>query len=309
MAEIELKDEQSVVNLEKLPSWFRQEIPNKETIQKMKSLMRDSDLHTVCEAAHCPNMGECFKKGTATFMILGDICTRGCGFCAVKNGAPTRVNSKEPIEVAKAVEALKLKYVVITSVTRDDLADGGAEHFAETIREIKKLIPETKIEVLIPDLQNDINSIEKIVCSKPFVIGHNIETVRRMFSLIRPQADYDRSLSVLKNIKVIDESILTKSGFMVGLGESKDDIISLMHDLKNVCCDILTIGQYLAPTKAKRHVKVERFYTPDEFEVFKQEGLKLGFKHVMSGPLVRSSYIAEEGYKECFQKAVHCYEY
>lgn len=290
---IELKEEQSVLSREKLPPWFRQEIPNKETIQNMKRLMRAADLHTVCEAAHCPNMGECFKAGTATFMILGDVCTRECGFCAVENGVPLGINDKEPMEVAKAVRSLNLKYVVITSVTRDDLKDGGARHFAETVSAIGGLMPDTKIELLIPDLQNNMSSIENIVLSKPFVVGHNIETVRRIFSLIRPQADYERSLSVLKNIKVIDGSILTKSGFMVGLGESKDEIISLMNDLRDTRCDILTIGQYLAPSKGKRHFKVERFVEPGEFKEFEDLARDIGFKHVMSGPLVRSSYRAE----------------
>ena len=293
MTQIELKEEQSVLSLEKLPPWFRQEIPDKETIQKMKDLMRASDLHTVCEEAHCPNMGECFKMGTATFMILGDVCTRSCGFCAVESGEPRRINNQEPIEVAKAVKALKLKYVVITSVTRDDLEDGGAQYFADTLKEIGELMPEVKIEVLIPDLQNNINSIERMVLSKPFVIGHNIETVRKFFSKVRPQADYERSLSVLKNIKVIDDSILTKSGFMVGLGESKDEIISLMKDLKDARCDILTIGQYLAPSKGKRHLKVERFVEPSEFKEYEDLAREIGFKYVMSGPLVRSSYRAE----------------
>ncbi|MBU0469735.1 MAG: lipoyl synthase [Candidatus Omnitrophica bacterium] len=293
MTQIEPKEEQAVPSLKKLPQWFRQKIPNKETIKNMKDLMRDSDLHTVCEEAHCPNMGECFKEGTATFMILGDVCTRRCGFCAVESGEPRRINEQEPAEVAKAVKALNLKYVVITSVTRDDLEDGGAGHFARTIGEIRKSMPEVKVEVLIPDLENNISSIETVVHSKPFVVGHNIETVRRLFDKVRPQADYERSLAVLKNIKVIDDSILTKSGFMVGLGESKDDIIVLMNDLKDARCDILTIGQYLAPSKDNRHFKVERFVDPIEFKEYEDLSRVIGFKHVMSGPLVRSSYRAE----------------
>jgi len=293
MIQIEPKEEQTVSSIKKLPPWFSQKIPDKQTIKKMKDLMRGAGLHTVCEEAHCPNMGECFKEGTATFMILGDVCTRRCGFCAVESGEPRSIDHMEPAEVAKAVQALNLKYVVITSVTRDDLEDGGAGHFARTVVEIRKLMPWVKIEVLIPDLENNTGSIETVVHSKPFVIGHNIETVRRLFDKVRPQADYERSLSVLKNIKVIDDSNLTKSGFMVGLGESKDDIIALMNDLKDARCDILTVGQYLAPSKDKRHFKVERFVGPDEFKEYEYLARAIGFKHVMSGPLVRSSYRAE----------------
>ena len=285
-----------------LPSWFKQPIPDMNKIREMKGLFRSSGLHTVCESAHCPNIGKCWGQGVATFMILGEICTRACRFCAVKAGKAMTVDGEEPRSVALAVQKLNLRYVVITSVARDDLDDEGAEHFAQTIAEVRKIMPQTKIEVLIPDFSNKLESLKTLVKAKPEVVSHNIETVRRLSPQIRPQADYDRSLEVLRNFKRLDPTIFTKSSFMVGLGETEEEVQEVMEDLRRADCDILTIGQYLAPTKLKRHVRVTRFVTPQEFNSYQQKGLSLGFKHVMSGPLVRSSYIAEEGYKECFSK-------
>ena len=294
--------DESLASGKRLPSWFKQEIPDMDKIREMKQLFRTSRLHTVCESAHCPNMGKCWGQGVATFMILGEICTRACRFCAVKAGKPMDVDLEEPRHVALAVKELNLRYVVITSVARDDMEDEGAEQFFQTIQEIRKVMPQTKIEVLIPDFSNKWKSLKKVVEAKPEVVSHNIETVRRLSSKIRPQADYDRSLEVLKNFKKLELSIFTKSSFMVGLGETHDEIVEVMTDLLHAGCDILTIGQYLSPSQMKRHVNAERFYTPQEFAAYKKLGLKMGFKHVMSGPLVRSSFIAEEGYQECFSK-------
>jgi len=284
-----------------LPSWFKQDLPDMDKIRRMQEQFRSSNLHTVCESARCPNMGKCWGQGVATFMILGEICTRACRFCAVKAGRPMVIDRDEPQKIAEAVKSLNLRYVVITSVARDDLPDEGAEHFAQTIRAIRNVTPQTKVEVLIPDFSNKLESLQTLVEVKPEVVSHNIETVQRLSPNIRPQADYQRSLNVLRNFKKLDSSLYTKSSFMLGLGESEDEIKELMRHLKEVDCDILTIGQYLAPTKLKRHVRVHRFVHPKEFESYKQYGYSIGFKHVMSSPLVRSSYIAEEGYKECIQ--------
>ncbi len=285
-----------------LPSWFRQDVPDLKKITAMKQLFRSSNLHTVCESARCPNIGKCWGQGVATFMILGEICTRACRFCAVKAGKPMDVDEKEPKNVALAVLQMKLRYVVITSVARDDMPDEGAQHFAKTILAIRDISPQTKIEVLIPDFSNKLDSLKTLVKVKPEVVSHNIETVRRLSPEIRPQAEYERSLGVLKNFKRLDPSIFTKTSLMVGLGETEEEIREAMQDLRDADCDILTIGQYLSPSQMKRHLPVKRFYTPEEFEALKQIGLQAGFKHVMSAPLVRSSYIAEEGYKETFER-------
>lgn len=285
-----------------LPQWFRQPLPDMNKIHAMKKDFRAAGLHTVCESAHCPNIGQCWGEGVATFMILGEICTRACRFCAVKAGRPQPVDSDEPFNVAQAVRELKLRYVVITSVARDDLPDEGAEHFYQTIRRIREHSPQTKIEVLIPDFSDKTASIERLIEARPEVVSHNIESVRRVSRQIRPQAQYDRSLAVLRRFKDLDASIFTKSSFMTGFGETHEEIEEVMNDLLGARVDILTIGQYLQPTQLARHLPVEKFYTPQEFEFYKQLGLQMGFKHVMSGPLVRSSYIAEEGYKECFAK-------
>lgn len=285
--------------VKRLPSWFKQEIPDWEKVRGLKDLFRQSRLHTVCESAHCPNMGECWGRGTATFMILGDICTRACRFCAVPAGKPSEVDSGEPRNVALAIQRMNLKYVVLTSVARDDLADEGAEQFAQTITEIRRLSPHVKIEILIPDFSGRRENLKIVTGAKPEVVSHNIETVFRLSKKVRPQADYQRSLGVLKMFKELDPVIFTKTSFMVGLGETRGEIEELMGDLIGTGCDILTIGQYLSPSPSKRHVPVEHFVSPEEFDSYKTLGLKLGFKYVLSGPLVRSSYIAEEGYEEC----------
>ncbi len=291
------------LSVKKLPSWFKQEIPDMEKVRAMKNQFRETGLHTVCESAHCPNIGECWGKGTATFMILGDVCTRACRFCAVEAGRPLVVDPLEPYHVARAVEKLNLRYVVITSVARDDLPDEGAQQFAKTIEEIRKLLPEIKIEVLIPDFSARLENLKIVVDIKPEVISHNIETVERLSQKVRPQADYKRSLLVLKMMKELDPSIITKSSLMVGLGETKEEVAQVMRDLFSAGCEILTIGQYLSPSAAKRYVPVERFVTPEEFAAYRRLGLEIGFRSVLSGPLVRSSYIAEEGYNECFSEA------
>ncbi len=287
--------------LTRLPSWFRQEIPDMTKIREMKDMFRGSRLHTVCESAHCPNMGKCWGAGVATFMILGEVCTRACRFCAVKAGLPQTVDDHEPHSVALAVEELKLRYVVITSVARDDLKDEGAGHFVRTIEEIRKLTPHVKIEVLIPDFSAKLESLKALTDAAPEVVSHNIETVRRLAPAIRPQAEHDRSLKVLKMMGELNPDIFVKSSFMVGVGETDEEITELMKELVDAGCRILTIGQYLAPTRGKRHVRVQRWVTPEQFERYRELGLKLGFKYVMSGPLVRSSYIAEEGYKGCME--------
>ncbi len=291
----------SISSSSRLPSWFRQPLPPIEKINSLKQNFRQRNLHTVCESARCPNLGECWSKGVATFMILGDVCSRACRFCAVAAGRPLAVDPHEPQKLAETIQGMNLNYIVITSVTRDDLVDEGAGHFAETIRYVKKLNPQLKIEVLIPDFSARQELLSQIVDAQPEVVSHNVETVKRLSPLIRPQAQYMRSLDVLRLVKQMSPGIFVKSSFMVGLGETQEEIKELMQDLMNHQCDILTVGQYLAPTQLKRHVKVERFVAPQEFEELKQMGLRLGFKHVMSGPLVRSSYIAEEGYRGCLE--------
>jgi len=274
------------------PDWLKVRLGGGEQFVKMKSLLREAKLHTICEEAKCPNIAECFGNGTAVFLILGDTCTRNCRYCYVKHGHPLPLNPDEPREVAESVEQLGLKYVVITSVTRDDLDDGGADFFYNCVKEVKNLNKDCKIEVLIPDFKGNKKALEKIIDSKPDVINHNIEVVKELFSDLRPEGDYTTSLQVLKNIKEINSKIKSKSGFMIGLGETKDQIVKTMEDLKNVNVDFLTIGQYLQPSLL--HAEIKKYYTPDEFEYFKNVALEMGFKHVESGPLVRSSYHAEK---------------
>ncbi|GAB6073263.1 lipoyl synthase [Venenivibrio stagnispumantis] len=263
---------------------------------KIKKLLRHLNLNTVCEEASCPNIGECFSKKTATFMIMGDICTRNCPYCNVSHGKPMPLDEKEPENIAKAVNILGLKYVVITSVDRDDLKDGGASHFAKVIQKTKEYNQDVKIEVLIPDFKGSIEALKIVIDAKPDVINHNIETVLSLYKKVRPQGNYQRSLELLKNIKDINDTIITKSGLMVGLGEEKEEIIQVMQDLRNVNCDILTIGQYLQPSK--NHLPVSRYLSDEEFEEFRYIGEKLGFKEIYSGKLVRSSYHAGEIYKK-----------
>lgn len=272
------------------PEWLKVKIPSGESYSKIKTLL-DGSTHTICEEAKCPNIGECWGKGTATFLILGDICTRNCRYCNVKHGIPSTVDFKEPEKVAAIVKKLGLRYVVITSVTRDDLKDGGARTFKETINSIRK-VSGAKLEVLTPDFKGDTDSIRTVLSAEPDVFGHNIETVERLFPLVRPQADYTRSMIFLKRIKEVDPKQITKSGLMIGLGESREEIIKTMRTLRLANVDILTIGQYLQPRADLEYVK--KYYPPEEFSEFKVLGYEMGFRHVESGPLVRSSYHADE---------------
>lgn len=279
----------------KKPPWLKKRIPPLQDILKVKSILEGSSLHTVCEEARCPNLGECFSSGTATFLILGRICTRNCGFCSVEHGSPVFPDELESLQVAKAVKIMGLQYVVITSVTRDDLPDGGASHFAKTIQAIRSINQEMKIEVLVPDFKGDSNSLKTVLEKGPDVLNHNIETISRLYPTVRSQADYNRSLELLKRAKEIAPSILTKSGFMLGLGESHEEILDLLQDLRDAKCDFLTIGQYLQPRQDR--LPVVRFITPEEFEEYKRIGEEMGFKAVASGPFVRSSYHAFEMFK------------
>lgn len=281
----------------KLPSWFKQPIPDAQSMKAMRSLLETTGLKTVCQSAHCPNSGQCWSKGIATFMILGDICTRGCRFCAVTSGKPKAIDITEPETVAQAVKKLNLNYVVITSVTRDDLPDQGVGQFVKTVEAIRRISPYTKVELLIPDFSNSVELLDEIIKVKPTVIGHNIEMVQRVFEDYRTQANYQRSLEVLQNLSERSEGILIKSGLMVGIGETDEEVVDLLKDLKQVGCEIVTIGQYLSPTTSERHVAVQRFVTPEQFKEYEQIGLGLGFRYIFSGPLVRSSFMAEEGYQ------------
>lgn len=282
----------SIIKAMRKPSWIRSSLPQGGKAERIKKTLRGCNLHTVCEEAKCPNLGECFSKGTATFMILGDICTRNCSFCAVRKGTPLPPDDEEPIKIAQAVREFNLNYVVITSVTRDDLEDGGAGLFAKTVEEIKRIESVKGIEILIPDFKGSEKALRRVVDSSPTVINHNLETVRRLYPEVRPMADYDRSLWVLRRIKELNPRVITKSGIMVGLGEKKEEVIALMKDLRDVDCDIITLGQYLQPTKA--NIPIERFVTPKEFKEFEEIAYSLGFKLAFSNPLVRSSYKAEE---------------
>lgn len=289
---------------QRLPAWFRQSLPSADRIAAFKSSFDKHGLNTVCQRSRCPNLGTCWDKGVATFMILGDICTRQCRFCAVQSGSPKCVNLDEPLAVAQEVKRLQLDHVVITSVTRDDLDDNGAEHFVKTISEMRLLNPETKIEVLIPDFSGNEKFIKMVVAARPEVIAHNIETVKRLTPSLRPQADYERSLFVLGIVKRSNPEIFVKSGLMLGLGETIEDIEETLRDLVFAGCDILTLGQYLAPSKTSRHVRVERFITLKEFEQYREKALALGFKYVLSAPLVRSSYLAKEAFDGCREEVL-----
>lgn len=272
------------------PEWIRAKLPYGENYTKLLDLMRVKRLHTVCEEARCPNLGECWGRGTATFMILGDVCTRSCGFCAVKTGRPTELDTDEPRRVAEAVASMKLRHVVITSVNRDELKDGGASIFAETIRQIRIRDPKCRIEVLIPDFREERIAMDIVVDAAPDILNHNLETVPRLYSVVRPQAKYERSLEVLKYFK--ERGLVTKTGVMVGIGEKPEEVLEVMKDMRISNVDILTVGQYLQPTK--EHLPIDRYVTPNEFAMYKEKGLEMGFKYVESGPLVRSSYHADE---------------
>lgn len=274
----------------KKPSWLKVKLPTGEEYKKVRNLVSTHKLHTICESGNCPNMGECWGAGTATFMILGNICTRSCGFCAVATGRPKAVDLEEPQRVADSVKLMSVKHCVITSVDRDDLKDGGANIWAETIREVRKISPGTTMETLIPDFKGEMENLQIVIDEAPEIISHNLETVRRLTKQVRIQAKYDRSLEVLKYIS--DAGIRTKSGVMLGLGETYDEVLETMDDLINSGVHVLTLGQYLQPTP--RHLVVEEFITPELFAEFKEIGLKRGFKYVESGPLVRSSYHAEK---------------
>jgi lipoyl synthase len=273
------------------PEWLKVRAPGGPNYRHLLGLVQKQRLHTVCESARCPNMGECWERGTATFMILGDICTRSCGFCAVKTGRPTELDLQEPERVAEAVSQMRISHAVITSVNRDELKDGGADIFRRTILAIRECTPHVTIEVLIPDFKGCREALEAVMSAKPEILNHNVETVPRLYRRVRPQAKYPRSLEVIRRAKEMDPEVLTKSGLMVGLGEEYQEVQQVMRDLTQHNCDILTVGQYLQPTR--RHLPVERFWTPEEFARIKQDGMRFGFRHVESGPLVRSSYHAE----------------
>jgi lipoic acid synthetase len=276
--------------LGKRPDWLKVRLPTGSNYKEVYELMRKSKLNTVCEEAKCPNLAECWNRRTATFMILGDTCTRSCGFCNVKLGMPSELDLDEPRRVAESVETLNLKHVVITSVNRDELKDGGASIFSETVRLIRERMPETTIEILIPDFKGEEEAFQIIMKNPPDILNHNLETVKRLYHGVRPQAKYERSLEVIQWFK--NNGLRTKSGIMVGIGETKEEVLSLISDLKNSGCDIMTIGQYLQPTK--NHLPVHRYVTLDEFKEYKDYGLSIGLKAVESSPLVRSSYHADK---------------
>jgi lipoic acid synthetase len=286
MKEVENKELERI----KKPKWLRVKLPIGENYRKVRSLVDEHKLHTICESGSCPNMGECWGEGTATFMILGNICTRSCGFCAVKTGKPEEVDAYEPGKVANSVKIMNVKHAVITSVDRDDLKDGGSEIWAQTVRAIRKQSPGTTLETLIPDFAGKWENLQVIIDVAPEIVSHNLETVRRLTKQVRIQAKYDRSLELLFRLK--KGGMHTKSGLMLGLGESEQEILETMQDLRNVGVEVLTLGQYLQPTL--KHVPVVEFINPEKFEYYKIKGLEMGFRYVESGPLVRSSYHAEK---------------
>ncbi len=279
----------------KKPEWIRVKGVDEDVLNKMKDLIDKYHLHTVCESATCPNMGSCFKSGTATFMILGDICTRDCAFCSVKHGKPDIPDHEEPLNVAMASRELNLKHVVITSVTRDDLEDKGAEQFAKTIKEINRILPDATTDVLVPDFQGSTEHIRTVIDAKPDIFAHNLETVPRLYSTCRQQADYEMSLFVIGEAKKMNQAVFTKSGIMLGLGETRQEVLEVMKDLRKANCDFITIGQYLRP--AQGNIEVKDFITPESFEEYKKAGEEMGFIYVASSPFVRSSFHAEEALK------------
>ena len=278
-----------------MPEWLRKGATHFQAVHALKTEIRGLKLHTVCESARCPNLHECFSRGAATFMILGNLCTRGCGFCSVPKGSPNKkeftLDPDEPRNVARAAAGWKLRYVVITAVNRDDLPDGGSHHFAETVREVRKALPTARIEVLTPDFCGDLDAVARVLDSGPDVFNHNMETIARMYRRVRPQADYQQSLDVLRFAKSYRADALTKSGLMVGLGEEPHEVEQLLRDLRGSNVDIATIGQYLQPTR--RNLSVASYVTPAQFDLYGEYGLAIGFKMVFSGPLVRSSYMAD----------------
>jgi len=279
----------------RLPEWARRSSTHFESLNALKTGLRALNLHTVCESARCPNIHECFHRGAATFMILGNLCTRGCGFCSVAKGNPRihdmRLDPAEPANVARMASDMKLKYVVITSVNRDDLADGGSTHFAQTVREVRQAVPGARVEVLTPDFDGNMDAVARVLDAAPHVFNHNMETVPRLYRRVRPQADYRQSLDVLSFARRHRPDVMTKSGFMVGLGETSDEVAELLRDLRAQDVDVATIGQYLQPTR--RNLPVAEYVTPERFDRYRDIGLSLGFKMVFSGPLVRSSYMAD----------------
>ncbi len=284
----------------RLPSWMKVKMPGSANYLELRGLLREKGLHTVCEEARCPNIGECWERRSATFMILGDICTRACTYCAVTTGTPLGLDLQEPVRLAEIVETMGLKYAVITSVDRDDLPDGGAYIFAQCIAQIRQRLPSCKVEVLIPDFRGDADALRTVMAAAPDTLNHNIETSRRVFQRVRHKGDYDLSLELLARAKSLAPEGVTKSGMMVGLGETWQEIVATMRDLRAVDCDLLTIGQYLRPSQ--RHTPLAKWYTPDEFDELRREGEALGFRHVASGPLVRSSYRADEQHEAATAK-------
>lgn len=274
----------------KKPDWLRVKLPTGENYRHVRGLVDHYKLHTICESGNCPNMGECWGAGTATFMILGNVCTRSCGFCAVHTGMPTELDWDEPNRVAEAIKLMGVKHAVLTSVNRDELKDGGAAIWAATVSAVRAVNPETTMETLIPDFKGNMESVDKMIAVKPDVVSHNMETIRRLYRKVRPQARYDRSLAVIRRLK--DGGIRTKSGIMAGLGETKEEVFQVMDDLREAGCDVMTIGQYLQPTR--NHLEVIEWVHPDTFKLYEEVGLSKGFRFVESAPLVRSSYHAEK---------------
>lgn len=288
------------MNKIKHPDWLTIPAPSDKTMGRLKRLLDKGRLHTVCESANCPNVGECFANRTCTFMILGNICTRQCRFCAVEHGRPELINLDEPVAIALTARKLNLKHVIITTVTRDDLPEGGAGQFVATINAIHQELPATSIEVLISDLKGQSEPLIEIMQARPDIINHNIETVPRLYKDVRPQASYSRSLQIIKWIGMWGDGIVSKSGLMLGLGETFEEIVDVFHDLRKADCDIVTLGQYLSPSP--KHVPIERFVHPDEFKKLEKIGLEMGFLAVSAGPLVRSSYNASHTYKSILKK-------
>jgi len=277
---------------ERKPSWLKVKAPGGPNYLRLKHLMRELDLHTVCEEAHCPNVGECWEHGTATFMILGDVCTRNCAYCAVAHGRPPKFDPAEPSRVAEAARAMNLRHLVITSVDRDDLPDFGASAFAETIRQVHDAVPGCSVEVLVPDFQGDVDAIRTVLEARPEIYNHNTETVPRLYKKARPGGRYERVREIFRTSKRLAPDIPTKTGIILGMGETNEEVLQTMRELREVDVDILTLGQYLRPSDD--HIRLDRYVTPDEFAMFRREGLAMGFRHVESAPLVRSSYHAWE---------------